>query len=438
MTLFPRSLLWRTVLLIALLMVAGHLAWLQIFRLADRQPRARQIAQQIASVVNLTRSALITADHAKRLALLHDLSQQEGIQVYVAEPGEAIEPPPDFAIMPLIAAELRNRLGKDTKLAGSRGGVAGTWVSFSIDGEEYWVKQPRERIQRFDQLRWAGWAALVLLFSFAGAYLVVARINRPLRELTRAATAIGRGQTPLPVDERGPTEIRTLAHSFNQMSSDLQRIDQDRALLLAGVSHDLRTPLARIRLGVEMLGGNADAGLTQGMVQDIEDIDAVINQFLDFARVAGEQSPAHEIDLNELVNSVVGRYAHQGKPVVARLAGLPQLRLKALAIQRLLTNLIDNALRHGGTAVEIETSAAAGRARLSVLDRGPGVPPAEAERMLQPFTRLNDARSTSGSGLGLAIVDRIAKLHQGSIKLLPREGGGLEARVEFPLTAADN
>ena len=112
---------------------------------------------------------------------------------------------------------------------------------------------------------------------------------------------------------------------------------------------------------------------------------------------------------------------------------MPRLLLKAPAIQRLLTNLIDNALRHGGPGVEVETAVDDGRLRISVLDRGPGIPAADAARMLQPFTRLNAARSTSGSGLGLAIVDRIAKMHHGRVQLLTRDGGGLEARVEIPL-----
>ena len=194
------------------------------------------------------------------------------------------------------------------------------------------------------------------MLSVAGAFLIVARINRPLRELARATAAIGRGETPQPVaEESGPAEIRTLARAFNQMTNDLKRIDADRALLLAGVSHDLRTPLARIRLGVERLGDKADATLIYGMVQDIEDIDAAINQFPDFARVTGEQSAASEVDLERLVHSVVERYQQQGKPVRARLAGVPQLQMKT-AIRRLLTNLIDNALRHGGTEVEVQTA----------------------------------------------------------------------------------
>ncbi len=436
MTLVPRSLLWRTVLLLALLLVAGHFAWLQLFRVSEREPRALQVAQQIASVVNLTRSALITADPAKRIDLLRDLAQDEGVQIYIAEPNEPVEPLPDRPFVRMITAELQRRLGADTRLLGTRDGMRGVWVSFRIDDEEFWVRLPRERLERAEQLRWIGWGVLVLALSVIGAFLIVARINRPLRELTRAAEMIGRGRTPSPVTESGPSEIRTLARAFNQMAADLKRIDEDRALLLAGVSHDLRTPLARIRLGVEMLEPHADATLREGMVQDIEDIDAVINQFLDFARVTGESSIVSELDLNELVNSVLERYQRQGKTVSARLGSVPRLQLRALAIQRLLTNLVDNALRHGSAEAQIVTGLSGGRAFVEVLDRGPGIPVEEAERMLQPFTRLDAARGGAGTGLGLAIVDRIARLHGGTVAVTPREGGGLRARVEFPMLQA--
>ena len=325
MTLFPRSLLWRTVLLLAVLMVAGHFASLEIFRAAEREPRAVQIAQQIASVVNLTRSALITADSAKRLDLLRDLSQQEGIQVYADAPNEPVEALPDRPITRLITLELQRRLGPDTQLLGTSDSMHGVWVSFKIDDLEYWVRLSRERIERAEQLRWIGWGALILLLSVIGAFAIVARINRPLRELTRAATAIGRGDVPPPVVETGPAEVRTLSRAFNQMATDLQRADADRALLLAGVSHDLRTPLSRIRLGVEMLDDKTDAVLREGMVQDVEDIDAVINQFLDFARVTGEPGSGGELDLNELVHSVVDRYVRQGKQVSARTSPVPVL-----------------------------------------------------------------------------------------------------------------
>ena len=433
MTLWPRTLLWRSVLLIALLLVVAHFAWLQIFRVSEREPRAQQVAQQIVSVINLTRAALITAQPSKRFELLRDLSQDEGIQLYPAEPNEKVSPLPDRPILKLIAAELRDRLGPDTRLATSRHGIRGAWVSFKIDDDEYWVLMPRTRLERTDPLRWIGWGALVLLLAVAGAFLIVARINRPLGELTRAAAQMGQGRSPPPVAEEGPAEIRTLARAFNQMAADLRRLDDERALLLAGVSHDLRTPLSRIRLGLEMLGDKGDAALKTGMVHDIEDIDAAINQFLDFARLAEAEPIVAEGDLNALVRGVADRYARSGRDVATQLPSLPPLPLRPIMIQRLVTNLIENALRHGGSAVEVATGRTNGCAFVEVLDRGPGIPPAEAERMLQPFTRLDSARGGSGAGLGLAIVDRIARMHGGAAQVLPRDGGGLRARVELPI-----
>lgn len=433
MSIWPRTLLWRSVLLIALLLIVAHLTWLQIFRVSEREPRAQQIAQQIVSVINLTRAALITAQPSKRFELLRDLSQDEGIQVYPAEPNEKVSPLPDRPILKLIDAELRDRLGPDTRLATSRHGIRGAWVSFRIDDDDYWVLMPRTRLERTDPLRWIGWGALVLLLALGGAFLIVARINRPLAELTRAAAQMGQGRRPPPVAEQGPAEIRTLARTFNQMAADLKRLDDERALLLAGVSHDLRSPLSRIRLGLEMLDDKGDAALKTGMVHDIGEIDAAISQFLNFARLGEAEPVVAEGDLNALVRGVADRYARSGEAVATQLHPLPPLPLRPLMVQRLVTNLIENALRHGGPVVEVTTGRTNGCAFVEVLDRGPGIPSAEAERMLQPFTRLDSARGGSGTGLGLAIVDRIAHMHGGAVQLLRRDGGGLRARVELPM-----
>ncbi len=429
MNLWPRTLLWRSVLLIAGLLVVAHLVWLQIFRASEIEPRALQAAQQIVSVVNLTRAALVTAEPGPRVALLDELAEREGIQVYAGDPAEAVPALPDRPFLRIMEARLQQELGPQTRLALEREGVSGVWVSFRIDADEYWVSLPRSRIERNEPLRWIGWGALVLAPAVVGAFLVVARINRPLRELTRAAEQLGRGATPPQVTEAGPVEIRTLAHTFNQMAADLRHRDEERALLLAGVSHDLRTPLSRIRLALEMLDDRGD--LKAGVAQDIADIDGTIGQFLDFARPIDAEKISAETDLNALALSVVERYVRDGKQVSLQAAPLPPQPLRRQAVQRLLANLIDNALRHGGGKVEVVTGREGRVTYIEVLDRGPGIPAADAARMLQPFTRLDSARSTSGTGLGLAIVDRIARLHGGVVQLLAREGGGLRVRVAF-------
>ena len=369
---------------------------------------------------------------AKRYDLLGDIAAREGVQVHIAKPEDVLTDLPRSEFYDYVNTELRNELGPETQFTLSRNGVTGIWVSFDIDGDSYWILLPETLLVDDASLRWIGWGALVLLLAVGGAYFIVARINRPLRALTEAAGQMGRGATPAPVDESGPSEIRMLSRAFNQMATDRKKLDDERALLLAGVSHDLRTPLARIRLGLEMLDDKGDHELRAGIEQDINDIDVAINQFLDFARAASSEAASPEADLNALINDLIARYQRAASPVTFDAHDVPPLPLRTLAIQRLVGNLIDNALRYGhGTDVHVVTGYDTQHAYVEVLDRGPGIPPAHAERMLQPFTRMDTARSTSGTGLGLAIVDRIARLHGGRIKLMPREGGGLRARVEL-------
>ncbi len=432
MRLLPRSLLWRTFVLIAALILLAVAAWFQLVRFSEREPRARQTAQMVASVVNLTRVALVTAQPDRRRELLLDLQEQEGIRIYPAEPDDAIVP---LSIerpgMRLFAAEVQRQLGPDTRLALERNGQPGFWVSFRIESDEYWVVLPRERIERQAALRWLGWAVFVLVAALAGAWFIVFRLRRPLRALVGAAADVGRGRLPAPLDESGPQEIQTVSHAFNQMTRDLARLEDDRALILAGVSHDLRTPLARLRLGLEMSEG--DAQLKAGMAADIDEMDRIIGQFLDFARAAGGEQAA-PTDLAGMVRDIAVRYRESGHALTEEIVAVPKLTLRPMAVRRLITNLVDNAFRYGEQDVRLRVATASRAVAIEVLDRGPGIPADEVERLKQPFTRLETARSgMGGSGLGLAIVDRIARMHGGSFELLPREGGGLVARVTFPL-----
>ncbi|MGC2520159.1 MAG: ATP-binding protein [Burkholderiales bacterium] len=431
MKLWPRSLLWRTFVLLALLVLATTYAWFEIFRAYEIEPRARQISQNLVSVVNLTRTALITSQPDKRRELLLELSVREGIQVYPAEAGERIVPPPNRPLVRLVSEAVRRQLGENTRFAVEREGRAGFWVTFHIDDDEYWVRVPRERIERQIAQRWLGWGALALALSLLAAYLIVSRVNRPLKALASAASVIGKGKMPEPIPETGPDEIRTLSRAFNQMSQDLARLDADRALILAGVSHDLRTPLSRLRLGIEMSGG--DAPLRQGMTADIEEMDRIINQFLDFARADGGEAP-RPARLDMIAGEVAEHYRRRGMSVATDLQGVPELPLRTMAMRRVVLNLIDNALRYGEKDVSVATRTEPGAAVLEVMDRGPGIPAREVERLKQPFTRLEVARSDKGgAGLGLAIVERVVRAHGGSFQLLARDGGGLIARVRLPL-----
>ena len=236
-----------------------------------------------------------------------------------------------------------------------------------------------------------------------------------------------------PVPETGPTEVREVARAFNQMKDDLRRQEKERATFLAGISHDLRTPLSRLRLETEMLGAKVEPGTQRAMVADLEDMNKIIDQFIDFARSEAAE-PLAPIDLTEVGRIAAERATRMGAAIQCELASLPKVMLRPLAIQRAVTNLIDNALKHGGGALVVRTARLPGAVAVSVLDRGPGIAPDQVERLKQPFTRRDNARSgQSGAGLGLAIVNRIATMHGGKLDLLSRPEGGLEARISFPL-----
>jgi len=423
------TLLARAFLLIALLLVVSVLASFQIYRIYEREPRARELAQQTVSVVNLTRAALINADPARRRELLIELNEREGIRVYPSVEDEKLQPLPDRTLFNMVAARVRDSLGARTRFAFRRDGIKGFWVSFFIDVDEYWVMLPRGRVEPTLGLGWLGWGGALLALALLGAWFIATAIARPLAALTRAAKRLGRGETPEPLPAEGPRELRMVANSFNRMARDLASMERERAMVLAGISHDLRTPLARLRLGLEMLGG--ERATAEGMVADIDEIDAVIGQFLDFARDENEARAVR--DLDALAAEVVESYARRGKQVALESGAVPPLGFAQMALRRAIANLIDNALRYAGEPVLVRTRRERGAALIEVLDRGPGIPAAEAERLKRPFTRLDVARSgVGGSGLGLAIVERVARAHGGRLDLLPRDGGGLLARLTLP------
>jgi len=431
MTLFPRTLQARIVVLILLLLAIGQYLALRLFDQFELEPRANAGALQIVSTVKLTRLAVLAAQDDRRLDLLQELNQSEGIRIYSFDPLEEIDPLPNDPLIQRIAQKVREQLGDKTIIAVNHLDLPGLWVSFDIGIDDYWLVIPSVKTEHPIPWQWMGWGAVVLLLSLFGAWLIMGRINRPLRQLALAADAIGRGEKVGKLPEAGAEEFTRVTHAFNEMGEALARADADRNLLLGGVSHDLRTPLARLRLSVEMLDQEVD--LKPGMVQDIDDMDAIIRQFLAFVR--GAEGEVEVLgDLNQLIVEVAERYERQGRRPSLELGKVSEFYFRPTAIQRLLTNLVDNAYHYGGSSVTIRTKTKDHFVMLSVLDRGPGLPEAETERLLRPFERLDAARGREGgSGLGLAISARIARLHGGELKLRNRKHGGLEAMVELPL-----
>ena len=427
MTLFRRAFL-----LIALLLVVSVLASFQISRAYEREPRERELAQQAVSVVNLTRAALVNADPVLRRELLIELNEREGIRIYPATNAEALRTLRPEGRLEQVADRVRAQLGAATRFASARDGMRGFWVSFFIDEDEFWVLLPRERFEPEIGLGWLGWGAALLALALLGAWLIASRIARPLAGLAAAARRLGHGETPEPLPLAGDLELRTVQAEFNRMAGDLQSLERERAMVLAGISHDLRTPLSRLRLAVEMSG--VDPAMAEGMSADIEEMDQVLGQFLDFARGDNEARSAGALDA--LLSEIGEHYARLGRKVAVARAELPPFPFAPKALRRAVGNLIENALRYAGEPVEVQARRDGGEVLIEVLDRGPGIPEGEAERLKRPFARLDPARGgQGGAGLGLAIVERVARSHGGSLVLAARPGGGLAARLRLGTAA---
>lgn len=432
-----RTLFARIFFLVAVLILLSTASWLTLFRFVDAEPRARDAAELTTSAVNLIRASLFAASPDRLPGLFLEFSAREEIRLRPAEPEDELEPLPDGRFYRLLEKELTARLGQQTRIASSVNGISGFWVSFRLDDadeEEYWLVLPLERATRRFASQWFMWAVLASALAMGIAWLIASHISRPLRAFARSAKAVGRGLRPEPLPETGTEEIRRLSMAFNSMASALEQHEKDRSEVLAGISHDLRTPLTRLRLEAEM--SVADDEARQGIITDIEQMEAVISQFMDYARTEGGEA-AEPTDLAALLANIVARQSRRAggdTNLLSNIADLPVVNLRPKAITRAVDNLIDNAFKYGAPPVRLTASCIGRVIRIDVADRGEGIPEEARERLKRPFTRHDSARSNvTGTGLGLAIVERIARLHDGQLELLPNPGGGLLARLTLPL-----
>jgi len=432
------SLFWRTFFLLAVLLLGSIVAWLQTLRTLEIEPRAIQTAQQIASLVNLSRAALVHSDAIARVSLLKTMSDEEGVHILPREPGDTFGPFDDDKLDRRIALELMARLGPGTVVADSVNQQPGLWVGFVIDGDNYWMLTDRARFDRTGGKTWLIWLLTAAALSLAGAALIARLINRPLKELSFAASRVREGDFAASrLDEKVVTsEIRQVNIGFNRMAQRLAKIEQDRAVMLAGISHDLRTPLARLRLETEMSVGDSNA--RAHMVADIEQLDAIIDKFLDYARPDHVQlSP---VSLNEVIRSCIYGFKNRADMRI-RLDLEDGLWVLAddVELGRVISNLLENARRYGKTpATGVTTVDIAARAReqsvlLKVRDYGPGVDPEHLPSLTKPFFRGDAARTeATGAGLGLSIVEKTIRRMGGRFALANTSSGGLAAHIKLP------
>lgn len=431
------SLFWRTFFLLSLLLIGSIVAWLQTFRALEFEPRAIQTAQQIASLVNLSRSALEYSDAIARVSLIKSLAERERVRI---QPRKTTDQHTTFDSESMdqeVARELVSRIGPGTVLAASVNGEPGLWVGFTIGEDSYWLLMDRARFSRVGGRTWLIWLITAAGLSLAGAALIARLINRPLKQLSFAASRVRDGDFDASrLDEKAVTsEIREVNIGFNRMAQQLAKIEQDRAVMLAGISHDLRTPLARLRLETEMSVADADA--REHMAADIDQLDAIIDKFLDYARP--DHTQLRRVSLNDVVQACV--YAVQDRGDMRINVELPRnlyVMADEVELARVISNLLENARRYGKTpetgiaVVDIVAKARSEWVLLKVRDHGQGVAPEALPNLVKPFFRGDAARTAAtGAGLGLAIVDKTVQRMGGVFALANTSSGGLAAHIKL-------
>lgn len=331
---------------------------------------------------------------------------------------------PDNDFYELLRTRLTERLGAPVRL---------------LEGDDLlWadIQLPAARLQvGFSPQRDVDPLYVALIIGVLGAvivigtsYFIVRRIARPLEETATAVEAFRGAEGFAPLPEKGPRELVTLAASFNRMAREISELLANRTTLLAGISHDLRTPLARMRLALELLPENVDTKLVQRMENNLERMDELIGDTLRFARGAGEVP--QELPLKPFIESLLD----EDVPFEWRGDENVRVSIATGAFERVMANLIANAQQHAGDA-RVIVVAGSGVA-IHVIDQGPGIPRQHRERVFQPFFRLDASRSqeTGGSGLGLAITRQLCQAHGWRISLRDAPGGGTDACVSIPLS----
>ncbi len=431
MTLFPKGAFGRTAIFSAGLLLLNLLAYILVTAFFVVKPNNEMLMKQIVNEINMLR---LLDQRSVDLNLLREIQKETDIQWYNIH---------DALDLGLNLAEPYDNLSE--AFSEYFNGEAKVRVEHT-DKIYYWVNHPdypniwfRILIIPIDYrvyLTPVIYVLTIFVLSVLGGWLLARQLHRPLKRLEVAAKVIGRGEYPERLEHHGASEVIQVTQAFNQMVRNIRRLEEDRSLLLAGISHDLRTPITRIRLAAEFLQA-ADEETQQGIIADTEDMEAIIEQFIAFVR-DGQDDEKVEVDLNEIILQIVGVQQLHQRSIETDLLPLPSYQVKPLGIKRVIDNLIENAFRYGKPPVLIQSRTELDTIVISIIDQGAGIPESEIDQLFEPFVRGEKARTDSGSGLGLSIVKRIMEMHDGRIEMRhlkqhDHSTSGFEVRLIFPL-----
>jgi len=424
--LLPGSLLGRNLLLLVLIVIASQVSTFFLIVVFFQRPRIDAAASLVASQTAVVERLLAALPEPGRSSEL--LALNGGVTG--APPVDRRRLPPRAYTVRRFLRSLRARLPAGTQMYLDAAGEHRIWVRLAIDGRFYWVALPTgATIGQSPSLGALGILLTLAMFPALGAWLIQRHTAVPLQRLANAAETIERGTWPDAVPVKGPTELAKVAEAFNRMVESLADMEATRAEMLAGISHDIRTPLTKLRMAIAA-PESFDAPRASAE-RFVGEIDTIVGQFVDFAR-GWDDEPREPGDLNAMVEQLAADYMGLGYAFALDLAPLPPIRYRAVGMQRLVMNLMHNAAIHGRVGLAVKTYRDGDWAVLSVEDAGPGVPMELLSTIRRPFQRVETTDRAAGTGLGLAIADRIARQHDGRLDLSIRRGGGFAATVRLP------
>lgn len=424
----PRSLLRRNVALMIGVVLAGQVVAGLLVMTVVIQPQVNRIAALTADMVSVLAQVMDELPESQRQEMLAQIGRSGNVLVRLAEPAKRDGPPslrnrlPSFIERQFIRA-LSERLGMADELDWRRGQDNRLWFQLKIGPRMVWISvTPPSGRSAMQTLLYA----LVVAFIVAAAagLLLQRRLDAPLRRLAAqvdafAPDAVKQAQFLPMLETSGPEEVAAVASAFNRLTERLAQDEAERSLMLAGVSHDLRTPLTRLRLCLEMMGGN-DPEIEAAAARQVDRIEAMLEQFLDFARGFADESVA-DCNIAELLGIAARDCDPLGETQVDVDDAL-HASLRSQAVARAVGNLLGNALRHGRRPVRMAACSTGSDLQIEVSDAGEGFDAAKARQLLRPFARGDSARGGDGAGLGLAIAERVALVHGGTLHFTTRNG----------------
>ena len=442
---WPDTVASRAILILVAALLAFHLLGYWAFRVGvESFASAGRDSGLAERIVSIKRAIASLPDGTERDRVAHELSSVS-LEVHWSKVSLVLGSAPATErthamerqlkqLAPGLAAEsLRVGLADDGALGA---GAADAYrhmmlVSVQLD-DGSWVNFSSSTLGAAQHL---DWSLTAIMICFAVGIVVVALLllrwaTRPLRDLALAAERFSIDQAPQPLPEGGPAEVRRAARAFNTMRERIQRLVTERMQAMAAVSHDLRTPITRLRLRSELLDDDATRRLIDA---DLGEMEEMIDSTLEYLRGGVSGEPARPVNLASIIETIVDDHLDQGHRVA--LSGLNSAPVlgRVLSLKRAFSNVIGNAVKYGAS-VRVGIAEAGGHVVVTVEDEGPGIPPADMERVFHPFVRLEESRGreTGGSGLGLTIARAIVRAHEGSVALMNRAEGGLRVTVSLP------